>query len=363
MARLVHPVAVVIALALSAASASAQANALWYIGTYSNDILVWDESTESVVDTIRTRHFIPMDVEPNASLNRLYVTDASMQNVEIVDLATRSVVDEFTLSEGRVVVRISGLAVRPDDEKAVVFAKRYTRLRDRYVVEGPWLLEYDLRAKQVTDTIPWPGGHERDRVGFRYSPDGGTLYLFAEDIIALDAESFEETRRWKISEPLEPGLGRPSFGTAPNTYDDPATATSIFRMTDPIQNRRMMGIAQVRLAENEVDFFTLGDAQPMRGFTVAPGGEKAYSFLSDVGRYEFWEFDLVNRTVSRRHPFPGRPRMGIQASADGKRLFVYVAGSTIDVYDRATFEYLRTVTFDQDMTGGAVIPTGVGSGS
>ncbi len=48
--------------------------------------------------------------------------------------------------------------------------------------------------------------------------------------------------------------------------------------------------------------------------------------------------------------------MGLQVSADGERLFVHVAGNTIDVYDSETFELLRTVELEDDMTGVAIIP-------
>ena len=137
-------------------------------------------------------------------------------------------------------------------------------------------------------------------------------------------------------------------------------ATSLFRMTDPAQNRRLLGIAEVRLAERDVDFFTLGTNENVGNFQLAPGGRRAYGLLSQVGRYEFWEFDLEGRRVSRRQPFAGRPRMGLRVSADGSKLYVHVAGATIDVYDAGTFELLRTVTLDQDMTGVAVIPAGAG---
>jgi hypothetical protein len=48
--------------------------------------------------------------------------------------------------------------------------------------------------------------------------------------------------------------------------------------------------------------------------------------------------------------------MGLHVSADGDKLYVYVAGNTIDVYDSATFELLRTVEFDEDMTGVFILP-------
>lgn len=355
----------VAAFALSAVLATgtldAQATARWYIGTYTHDLLVWDEASERVVDRIQMRNFIPTGITVSESKDRLYVRDASAQIIEIIDVAAGEVIDEFTLSADSVSVRIGGFAPHPSNEKAIMQVMRYTKHIDRYTVEGPFVVEYDLVAKEVTDTVPLPDGREAGNVGFRYAPDGETLYFFANDIIAVDTETYEEIDRWEMSQPLEPGLGRTNFGTSSGTYDEEGVATSLFRMTDPAQNRRMMGISRVRLSEREVDFFTLGTNEPVGRFALAPGGEKAYGLYSEVGRYEFWEFDLVNERVSRRQPFAGRPRMGLQVSADGEKLYVHVAGNTIDVYDSETFELLRTVELDEDMTGVAVL-RGAGPG-
>lgn len=360
MMRLLVRSAVVLVLVTAAdvAGLEAQANARWYIATYTNHLLVWDEASEEVVDRIEVSNFIPTGIVVNEDKDRLYVMEARAERIEIVDLEQNRVIDEFTLSEGNVTVRINGFAPHPSDERAALFVKRYTKHADRYEIEGPFILEYDLTTKAVSDTIPWPDGEERENVDFRYSPDGETLYLFANDIIAVDAETFEEVDRWEISQALEPGLGRPNFGVFPGTYDQDGVATSLFRMTDPAQNRRMMGVARVRLSEKEVEFYTLGNNEPVGGFSVAPGGEKAFALFSEIGRYEFWEFDLTNRRIAKRVPFQGRPRMGLQVSADGLKLYIHVAGNTIDVYDSSTFEFLRTVTFDEDMTGVAVIPQG-----
>jgi DNA-binding beta-propeller fold protein YncE len=349
------------ALLFAASAASAQATATWYIGTYTNDVLVWDEASEQLVDRIAMKNFFPIGVTVNESKTRLYVEDASMQRIEVVDLATNEAIDGFTLSHDSVTVRFEGSAFHPDDTKAVFLVKRTTKMSDRFLVEGPFILEYDMRTKQVTDTVPFPDGESRDAVGFQYSPDGRTLYMFADDIIAVDAETYEEVDRWEISKPLEPGLGSLNFGVTPGTYDEPGVATSLIRMRDPVQNRSLMGIAQVRLDEQDVDFFMLGPTEPVsggRGFALAPGGQKAYALYSTVGRYEFWEFDLAAQRVTRKVPFAGRPRMGLRVSADGEKLYVFVAGNTIDVYDVDTFELLRTVTFDEDMTGTAVIAGG-----
>ncbi len=342
-------------LCLTAVPAGAQ-TATWYIGTYSQDILVWDEATEEVVDRIRIRNLVPNRMQASADRTRLYVGEASGERIEIVDLATREVVDELTLSEDSVTVRIESYTPHPSDEKLGMLVKRYTKHVDRFSVEGPFLVEYDLEQKRVSDTIPWPDGRSREGAGLQYSPDGETLYLFMDDVVALDADSHAEVDRWEISRPLEPGTGRASFDIAPGTYDEEGVTTSLFRMTDPLQSRRMLGIARVRLSERDVDFFVLGGDEPVGQFALAPGGERAYALLETIGRYEFWEFDLVGRRLVRRQPFAGRPRMGLRVSADGRRLFVFIAGNTIDVYDVESFELLRTVAFDEDMRPSVVIP-------
>lgn len=362
--RFVRNAAVTAALAtgiltLGAIPTEAQ-TATWYISTYTDEMLVWDEASEVVIDRIKMNRIIPNDVEMNETKTRLYVGEASGQYMQIVDIAAREVIDEFTLSHDNVVVRIDGIAPHPSDERAVLFVKKYTKHLDRYEVEGPFILEYDLRSKTVTDTIPWPDGEERDNVGFRYSPDGETLYFYTNDIIAVDSDSYEEVDRWEISQPLEPGLGRPSFSTAPDTYDEPGVVTSLFRMRDPVQNRSLMGIARARLSEKEIEFFTLGPSEPVGRFALAPGGERAFALYSTIGQYEFWEFDLVGQRVVRRVPFAGRPRMGLDVSADGTKLYVHVAGNTIDVYDVETLTLMRSVEFDEDMTLGnvAIVPGG-----
>lgn len=358
MMRTVRPAAfLLLAIGLAATAASAQATARWYIGTYSNELMVWDEASEQVVGRIEMRYPIPRNIMVSEAKDRLFVTEASQQIIQVVDITRNEVIDEFGLSDDSASVRIESFAVHPSYDRAVLAVMRFTKHRDRYSVDGPHLLEYDLRAKAVTDTISLPDGIDPGDADFRYAPDGNTLYLFDDDIIALDAETYEEVDRWELSRPLEPGLGATNFSVNSTVYDEPGVATSLFRMTDPAQNRRLLGIAQVRLAEREVDFFTLGTVEPVGQFQLAPGGERAYGIFAEVGRYEFWEFDIPGRRVVRREAFAGRPRMGLRVGADGSKLYVYVAGPTIDVYDAETFELLHTVTFEKDMAMGVgVVP-------
>jgi hypothetical protein len=42
--------------------------------------------------------------------------------------------------------------------------------------------------------------------------------------------------------------------------------------------------------------------------------------------------------------------MALRTSSNGKVLYIYQAGNTIDLYEAATYKYLRTITLDADMT-------------
>ncbi len=330
-------------------------NAHWYLGNYGKEILVWDEASEEIVQRIETRYAIPTGLTMSADRTRLYVRGPMAEIYEIIDLERNESIDEFTLTRGRTRTWISGFQPHPSNAWAVLQIQDRTKLVDRYEIADPQLVRFDLSTKQVTDTIPWPDETQREGVGFRFSPDGEVLYIFMEDIVALDTDDWSEVDRWDLSAPPQPGMGAMSlpFGRSPYQEAE-GIYTGLFRMTDPVQQRRMMGIATVDMAAQDVDFYPLGPSEGV-SFQISPDGTKGYGLRSEIGDYEVWKFDLLGRRVSERIPFAGRPRMALMPSADGSRLFIYNAGSTIDIYDEATFEYLRTFTFDADMTSVTIV--------
>jgi hypothetical protein len=42
--------------------------------------------------------------------------------------------------------------------------------------------------------------------------------------------------------------------------------------------------------------------------------------------------------------------MGLRVSSNGRLLYVFTAGATIDVYDAASYRYLRTIEMNADQT-------------
>lgn len=331
-------------------------NATIYVGTYNRTIYVLAESTLSVVDRIPFRSGLPTSLTLSQDRKRLYARDATFEHVEVIDLQTRQSVDTFTLSTGNARVRIWSMDIDPQQRYAVFLIKRYTKLADRFEIGPPRLIRYDLAKHAVMDTIPWPKGEDREFARMLFSPDGKLLYFFSDDILIYETEHLREVDRWQLSQPLEDGMGRFNFGFPVSLYEEPGFYTGLFRITDPVQNRRMMGVARVNLVGKSVDFYALGPDEPV-GFALAPDRKRAYGVRQMIGDYQFWTFDLDGHRVASRVPFKGRPRMALASSSNGRLLYIYSAGSTIDVYDAATYQYVRTVTLDADMTGFVIVPT------
>ena len=155
--------------------------------------------------------------------------------------------------------------------------------------------------------------------------------------------------KWELSRPIEDGFGRINFGALDDHNEEPGYFTGIFTVSDAVQNRRIMGIARVNLGQKSVEFYPLGPATGV-SFTLAPGRKWGYGLHQEIGKYEFWYFDLANRRLGPRVEFPGRPRMSLKTSTNGKLLYIHGAGNTIDLYEASEFKYLRTISLDADMT-------------
>jgi hypothetical protein len=325
-------------------------NGTLIIGSYPNQYWIIDEATEKIVGTIPFKSGIPRRTTLSRDRRRFYVIEAAMEKLEVVDIPSRKTVDTFTLSEGNKKVRIRSFEPDPLQRFAMMVTSSATKLVDRFEIGAPTLVQYDLTEHKVVRTIPWPNGDERQNANIQFSPDGKLMYLFTDqDVLIYETSDFKQVDKWELSRPLEEGFGRLEMGSRDVFNDEPGFYTGIFNVSDPVQHRRMMGIARVNLAEKKVDFYTLGPSTGV-SFAMAPNRKVAYGLFEEIGRYEFWKFDLEHRKFAGRTEFRGRPRMGLKTSSNGKILYIYVAGNTIDLYDADTYQYLRTITLDGDMT-------------
>lgn len=321
-----------------------------YIGVFPNHFKVIDEATGNVVDKIPFSSGMPRRTSMSRDRTRFYTVEAGMEKLEIIDIAAKKTLDTFTLSEGNRRVRIKSIEPDPLHRFVMMVVRPVRKLVDRFEIEPSSLVQYDLAQHKIARTIPWPNGEERENANIQFSPDGKIMYLFSEqDVLIFETETFTQTDKWELSKPVEPGFGAFEFGQSDATNDEPGFYTAIFQVQDPLQNRRMMGIGRVNLSAKKVDFFTLGPASSV-GFTMAPGRKKAYGLFNEIGRYEFWSFDLENKRLAKRIEFAGRPRMSLKTSSNGEVLYIYNAGNTIDLYNASTYQYMKTITLDGDVT-------------
>jgi hypothetical protein len=324
-------------------------NSLLYIGTYAGNVQIFEEATEKQVGEIKLQTGIPRSLILSFNKKKFYVLDSTLEKVEIVDIASRKSLDTFTLSTGPTRTRIRSMQVDPLERFMILLTRSATKKSDRFEISDVALQLYDLKQKKITRDIPWPGGEARENVNIRFSPDGKLLYFFGDDILIIETENFTEVETWQLSRPLEQGLGRVSFGAVDDVNDDPGFFTGLFTMQDPVQNRRIMGIGRVNLVGKSVDFHPIGPSEGV-GFAMAPDRKRAYGLLQQIGRYEFWSFDLDAKKLLTRKEFEGRPRMALRVSSNGRLLYVFQAGATIDVYDAANYQYLRTIEMNADQT-------------
>jgi hypothetical protein len=332
-----------------------------YIGGYPNLVWILDEATEKLAGSIPIKSGIPRQLTLSRDRTRFYLTDATNEHIEIVDIASRTTIDTFTLSEGNTRVRITSFEPDPQHQYLMIISRSATKQRDRVEVGPSTLAQYDLRARKLVRTIPWPDGEERTQANLMFSPDGKLLYLLGDEVLIFETANFTQVDKWQLSN-LEEGLGQVSvsfggFGGLDTVNDEPGFLTTTMTVEDPVQHRRMIGVARINLARKEVDFYTLGPAGGVN-FALSPDRKRAYGLESSVGRYQFWTIDLEKRRVVSRAEFDGRPRMSLKTSSNGRLLYIYNAGDTIDIYDGATYKYLRTITLPGDVTTGFYVLPG-----
>jgi hypothetical protein len=328
-----------------------------YIGTYAGSIQIFDEASEAMTGEIKLKTGIPRSLTLSQSRTKFYVLDSTLEKIEIVDIPTRATLSTFTLSEGRKQVRIRGMQVDPLERFLILLTRSAEKKTDRWEIGDITMQFYDIAQKKVTRTIPWPRGEEREFVNIRFSPDGKLLYFFGDDVLILETTNFTEVDTWPLSRPIEPGLGRVNFGSVDDFNEDPGFFTGLFTTQDPIQNRRIMNIGRVNLVAKTIDLTPIGPAEGV-SFAMSADRKKAYGLVqgsgsnpaTPIGRYEFWAFDVAQRKLLNRTPFEGRPRMALRVSSNGRLLYVYQAGATIDVYDAASYKKLRTIEMNADQT-------------
>jgi len=356
----------------AAAQTTNSAGNFMYVGTLDHKLLVLDENTEDLVAEIPLGG-IPRNTALSADQKLLYIVTTRML-IEVVDLQARKVVSSFNLADGRsspVIQQItgdplmpgslsfdySGLAVDPNGKYLYTTMRTAVKEIDQYRIEPAVFVAIDVANKKIAKTFHFPP--ELDQgfgfvATFKISPDGKLLYVFDDDILVFDLDTFKQVDRITLSKPPYPGASPFRLSVSSDPYDDPATVTSVFVSVDPIVHKGMLGLATLNLTTHKVDYQPIGAALPMLGFMMSPDRKLGYSVMyqSALGnrRTEWWVWDLQTHKVIKKKEFESRPTFNFSLSGDGKKIYLYGSGSTIEIYDAATLESLKFIDFKKDLT-------------
>ena len=86
---------------------------LFYVGTYAGNVQIIDEATEQKIGEIKLQTGIPRSLILSQNRQHFYVLDSTLEKIEVVDIASRSTLSQFTLSEGNKKTRVRSMQVDP----------------------------------------------------------------------------------------------------------------------------------------------------------------------------------------------------------------------------------------------------------
>jgi hypothetical protein len=280
-----------------------------YIGTYAGDIQIFDEATEKQVGTASSSRPASALADPVAGPDALLRAELDLR--EDRDRGHRLAEDAQYLHAQQRQQAQTRISMQPDPlNRFMVLLTRTRHEADRPLGDRPChAATVRPGERKVTRTIPWPRNEERETVNLRFSRTASSSTSSATRSSSSRPRTSPRWRPGRYAQPIEGGLGRINFGPVHDFYDAPGFFTGLFTMQDPVQKRRIMGIGKVDLTARKIDFRPIGPAEKV-SFAQAPDRKRAYGIKSDIGRYEFWTFDLEKASVVEPPGVPGAAPRG-----------------------------------------------------
>jgi hypothetical protein len=348
-------------LALSAAAASA---GTLYLPAYPATVLVFDESQGKVVDQIPLATGTPMSIRLTPDHKKIYVTTIDHNGLEVIDVATRKVINHFVLDTATTQYRFRGGAVDPDGKLFYTVTREIDKLPEHFDVKHAKYTVIDLAQQKIVKTVDMPLEDERtNRLSYEVSPDGKYLYQFGPKIKILQTADFKVVDEMDLAQPEFGAMENVHLGSDLDLITQPGVHTSVFNSADPIVHNKVFGLARLDLATRHVEYDPIGPAPAgMAGLQVTPDKKSAYTIVANGAngnkRCEFWKFDLTSDRLTQKAEVPCRTRFSFGMSSNGEKLYIYGAGFEIEVYDTATFKLEKTWNLQNDVTyaGIAVLP-------
>ncbi|MDE0945697.1 MAG: hypothetical protein OSA39_02465 [Sphingobium sp.] len=345
---------------LSAIPASA---ATLFMGSYPDRLLVFEEGKGAVTSTIKLDTGLPTSMQLSDDGKRIYVTTITTSGIEVIDTATRKVINKFSLNDGTTRYRFWGGVPDPTGRFFYTVISKFEKGIDRYTVSKPMYGVIDLKLQKVVRTAEIEKEDERSggwRSGYKVSPDGKYLYAFGVKVAIIDVATLKVTDRIDLAKPEGTGMENVGFGGTLDAIRTPGQYVSLFNAADPYVHNKMFGMARFDLSTRQFDFTPIGPApEAMAGLQVTPDGKHAYTVVTDgkLGnkRCEFWHMDMATNAVVDKAEFPCRSRFRLGMSTDGAKLYIYGASYDLEIYDAKTLKHETTLDLGYDTTGAGMV--------
>jgi len=352
-------------LGFTAFTALATAGTL-YLPAYPASVLVFDEEKAQIVDRIPLLTGTPIGIRQSPDHKRIYVTTIDHNGIEVIDVATRKVINHFVLNTPTRQYRFFAGTPDPEGKLFYTVTKEISAFPEHYEVSKPKYTIVDLTQQKIIKTVEIPKEEESQNQGewgtgaIEVSPDGKLLYQFGERITILQSLDFKVLDHIDLSRPDAPGMENVHYGGDLDLINEPGEHTAIFVSSDPIVHNRIFGLARFDLSTKRIDFNPIGPAPAgLAGLQVTPDKKWAYTIVANGmhgnKRCEFWAFDLATDRIAQKAEVPCRTRFTLGISADGKKLYIYGAGFEIEVYDAATLKHEKTWDLKNDITVAGIV--------
>jgi DNA-binding beta-propeller fold protein YncE len=340
-----------------------------YLATWPHTVHVIDMNQEKIVDNID----IPTDIARQLILSqdqtKLYCVTLRDNSIVTIDLKTRKVIDSFSLNTPTENNKIGQLLILPDGKTAYTTITTITKKLDHYDIGTGHRVMIDMVTHQITPSVAaggaggggGGGGGGRGGGAQRMSPDGKYLWSFGTSIQIYTVADMKLVK----TIPLEEAASMQDLPELSLTVDNdpnapPGILYAFFNTTDPYVHKRTMGLAEIDLNNMTVNNMTeVAPAQGAGQLHLSPDRKYGYTSVT-TGTFgdrvsEFWVFDMTTHKIIAKKEFPGRTRFTFGLSADGKKLLVYNAGFSIEVYDSKTLELSKVIETGGDSTSNLIV--------
>jgi len=336
-----------------------------FLGAYPNQLVLLDEAKGTEAGKMTLATGLPTNMRLSNDKKKLYVTTITTGGFEVIDTATKKVLNSFSLNTPTTRYRFNGGVPDAAGRFFYMIGQKIDKEVDRYRVGKPQYMVVDLQLKKVVRAVDIPtedttGGF---RQGLMLSEDGKTLYAFRDKILILNTADFKVVQKIDLAKPDMPEMENVSFGGGVEQIQSPREFVSLFNAQDPYVKNKVFGIARFDLATRQFNFTPIGPAPAsMAGLQVTPDGKEGYTVVTN-GTYgnkrcEFWRFDLTTNKVLDKAEFQCRSRFQLGMSGDGKKLYIYGASYNIEIYDAKTLKLEKDWDVGNDATGAGMVITG-----